>query len=93
MPKETFTDKELGEDIFSFTEESNGFSFSHDLMELVPSVADGEIGDMLDLEPYTPLLRLDITKYTNTGIPVMYNTEYYVHDLIKFTASRSISRF
>jgi GntR family transcriptional regulator len=91
MNKETFSEKELGEDIFSFAEENNNFYLSHDLMELVPTVADDEIEEMLNLEKNTPLLCLDITKYTDKGIPVMYNTEYYVHDLIKFTASRTIT--
>ncbi|WP_121610711.1 GntR family transcriptional regulator [Mesobacillus foraminis] len=89
--KKTFTDEEIGENIFSFVEENNNFYFSHDLMELVPSVANGQIAQMLNLEVNTPLLRIDITKYTDKGIPVMYNTEYYVHDLIKFTASRTIT--
>ncbi|HZH61697.1 MAG TPA: GntR family transcriptional regulator [Metabacillus sp.] len=91
MKKNTFSDQEVGEDIFSFAEENNNFYFSNDLMELVPSVADDEIGEMLHLEKNTPLLRLDITKYTDKGIPVMLNTEYYVHELIKFTASRTIT--
>lgn len=89
--KNTFSDYELGEGIFSFIEESNNFFFSHDLMEIVPNLASKEICKMLHLEENTPLLRLDITKYTDKGIPIMYNTEYYVHDLIKFTASRTIT--
>jgi GntR family transcriptional regulator len=91
MNKGPFSDLDLGEDIFSFIEHKNNFYFTHDFMELVPSVATGEIGKMLNLAENTPLLRLDITKYTDKGIPVMYNTEYYVHDLIKFTASRTIT--
>ncbi len=91
MNKTTFTDKELGEDIFAVAEENNNFYFRNDLMELVPSVATAEIAEMLHLEKNTPLLRLDITKYTEKGIPVMINTEYYVHELIKFTASRTIT--
>ena len=91
MNKNTFSDQEVGEDIFSFAEENNNFYFSNDLMELVPSVANAEIGEMLHLEKNTPLLLLDITKYTYKGIPVMINTEYYVHELIKFTASRTIT--
>jgi GntR family transcriptional regulator len=91
LNKESFTNKELGEDIFSFIEAQNNFYFSHDLMELVPCVASDEIAKMLNLDPNTPLLRLDITKYTDEGNPVMYNTEYYVHELIKFTATRTIT--
>lgn len=61
-------------------------------MELVPSVANAEKAEMLHLE-VTPLLRRDITKYTEKGIPVMIKTEYYVHELIKFTSSRTITNY
>jgi GntR family transcriptional regulator len=91
MNNAAFSDDEIGENIFSFIEETNNIYFSHDFMELVPSVANEEIANMLKLKANTPLLRIDITKYTDKGIPIMYNTEYYVHDLIKFTASRTIT--
>lgn len=92
LDRDTFTEVDLGNHIFSFIENYCNFRFSHDFMELVPSIANEEIKEILKLEKNTPLLRLDITKYTNKGVPVMYNTEYYVHDLIKFTACRTINR-
>lgn len=91
LAQETFDEAELGEDLFKFIQKTTGVYFSHDFMELIPSVVNEEISKVLNLAIHSPLLRLDITKYTDSGQPVMLNTEYYVHDLIKFTACRTIS--
>ncbi|MFD1360059.1 GntR family transcriptional regulator [Lentibacillus salinarum] len=86
-----FSVQDLAEHIFTFIEEQCDLNFSHDFMEVVPSITDENLSDVLDLEYHTPLLRFDITKHTIQGDAIMYNTDYYVHDLIKFTASRTIS--
>ncbi|GKU81477.1 GntR family transcriptional regulator [Niallia sp. NCCP-28] len=86
-----FGEDDLGQNIFTYLEETSHVHFSHDFMELIPTLADEELGKMLHLPINTPLLRLDITKYTDEGIPIMFNSEYYVHDLIKFTACRTLS--
>lgn len=91
IKEETFNKEHLGEEIFSFIENAGGFHFSHDVLDLIPSIADEKLAEMLGLEEGTPLLRTDITKYTNEGTAVMFNTEYYVHDLIKFNACRTIT--
>lgn len=91
LDRETFEEDELGEHIFSFIERTCNVKFSHDFMQLVPSIVDEKIGEILNLKKNTPLLRFDITKYTDDGQPIMFNSEYYVHDLIKFTACRTIS--
>lgn len=86
-----FSEKDLGEHIFTFIEKNCNLTFSHDFMEIIPSVTDEKLSRILNLAPNTPLLRFDKTKYTVGGQPVMFNTEYYVHDLIKFTAARTTS--
>lgn len=91
IKEETFNKDDLGERIFSFIERAGGFQFSHDVLDLIPCVADESLAEMLQLDIGTPLLRTDITKYTNEGIPAMFNTEYYVHELIKFNACRTIT--
>lgn len=91
MQANRFGADDLGQNIFTYLEETSHVHFSHDFMELIPTLADEELGKMLHLPINTPLLRLDITKYTDEGIPIMFNSEYYVHDLIKFTACRTLS--
>lgn len=96
IPKEYLHDVEfsvtdLDENIFSFIEKNCNVSFSHDFMEIHPSTVDERLSGILKLEQNTPLLRFDITKHTIKGKPIMFNTDYYVHDLIKFTAVRTIS--
>ncbi len=91
MDQVEFSEENLDENIFTFLEENCDLTFSHDFMEIIPSMTDGKLSEFLDLKVNTPLLRFDITKYNLDGQPVMYNTEFYVHDLIKFTAARTTS--
>jgi len=86
-----FKENDLGPNIFTYLEETGNLHFSHDFMELIPTLTTSELGEMLHLPINTALLRLDITKYTDEGMPIMFNSEYYVHDLIKFTACRTLS--
>lgn len=91
MEKIDFSVQDLAEQIFSFVEAECDVQFSHDFMEVIPSITDEKLSEVLQLDMNTPLLRFDISKLTIEGDPVMFNTDYYVHDLIKFTAGRTIS--
>ncbi|SDY74106.1 GntR family transcriptional regulator [Proteiniborus ethanoligenes] len=83
-------EEDLGKSMFDFVEEACNCQFSHDFMEIIPSLVTKEIKDILGLEENTPILRVDVIKYTVEGCPVMYNTEYYVDNLIRFTACRTM---
>lgn len=84
-------EKDLGKSMFDFVEESCNCQLSHDFMEIIPSLVTREIADILKLEKNSPILRVDVIKYSIEGYPVMYNTEYYVDKLIRFTACRTRS--
>lgn len=95
VPKKFLGNKEineedLGKSMFDFVEEGCNCQFSHDFMEIIPSLVTAEIADILKLEEKSPILRVDVTKYSIEGYPVMYNTEYYVDKLIRFTACRTM---
>ncbi len=87
--KET-NEEDLGKSMFDFVEEGCNCQFSHDFMEIIPSLVTAEIADILKLEEKSPILRVDVTKYSIEGYPVMHNTEYYVDKLIRFTACRTM---
>lgn len=96
IPKAFLGDKEiserdLGKSMFDFVEDSCKCELSHDFMEIIPSLVDEEIANILNLEEKSPILRVDVIKYSLEGYPVMYNTEYYVDKLIRFTACRTKS--
>ncbi|WIV12379.1 GntR family transcriptional regulator [Proteiniborus sp. MB09-C3] len=82
-------EKDLGKSMFDFVEESCNCQLSHDFMEIIPSLVTKEIADILKIGEKSPILRVDVTKYSMEGYPVMYNTEYYVDSLIRFTACRT----
>jgi GntR family transcriptional regulator len=94
LPKKILKDVELseelfGQSIFEFIEENTNFEFSHDHMELIPELVTKELSEILNLDINSPLLRADIIKYATDGKVVMYNSEYYVDELIRFNALRS----
>lgn len=82
---------DLGKSMFDFVEESCNCQLSHDFMEIIPSLVTKELAKILGLEENSPILRVDVTKYSIEGYPVMYNSEYYVDKLIRFTACRTNS--
>lgn len=82
-------EKDLGKSMFDFVEDGCNCELSHDFMEIIPSLVTREVADILKLEEKSPILRVDVIKYSIEGNPVMYNTEYYVDNLIRFTACRT----
>jgi len=84
-----FDIEDLGQSMFDFVEENTNHEFSHDYMELIPELVTEELAHILGLDINSPILRVDVVKYTTDGLEIMYNTEYYVDNLIRFSALRS----
>lgn len=89
LTNKEINEKDLGKSMFDFVEEVCNCQLSHDFMEIIPSLVTREIADILKLEESSPILRVDVVKYSIEGHPVMHNTEYYVDKLIRFTACRT----
>lgn len=81
--------EDLGRSMFDLIEERTNFTFSYDEMELIPLLVTEKLSQVLRLDVGSPILKVDVIKYSIEGIPLMYNTEYYVDDLIRFTALRN----
>jgi GntR family transcriptional regulator len=90
LKDKNISEKDLGKSMFEFVEERCNCEISHDFMEIIPCLVTSEIADILNLDRGSPILRVDVTKYTIEGYPIMYNTEYYVDELIRFTACRTM---
>ncbi|WP_406243864.1 GntR family transcriptional regulator [Tissierella carlieri] len=84
-----FSEELFGQSMFDFIEENTNFEFSHDYMELIPELVTKDLSEILNLDINSPLLRADVIKYATDGKVVMYNSEYYVDELIRFNALRS----
>ena len=91
LKSKEINEKDLGKSMFDFVEDRCNCKISHDFLEIIPSLVTSEIADILNLNEGSPILRVDVTKYTIEGYPIMYNTEYYVDELIRFTACRTMS--
>lgn len=83
--------EDLGRSMFELVEKKSNYRLSYDSMELIPDIVTEKLSKILRLEVGSPILRVDIIKYSSEGIPIMYNTEYYVDELIRFTALRNNS--
>lgn len=79
----------IGSSMFQLVEEKSNYSFSYDEMELIPEIVTEELSHILKLDKNSPILRADVIKYSIEGIPIMYNSEYYVDEMIRFTALRN----
>lgn len=90
LENRTVKEEGLGKSMFDFVEEACNCQLSHDFMEIIPSLVTKDIKEILNLEENSPILCVDVIKYTVEGYPVMYNTEYYVDNLIRFTACRTM---
>lgn len=83
--------EDLGKSMFDLVEEKSNFILNYDSMEVIPDIVTDKLSKELRLEINSPILRVDVIKYSLEGIPIMYNTEYYVDELIRFTALRNNS--
>lgn len=84
-----FKEEDLGSSMFDLVESRSNFTFSYDSMELIPEIITDKLSKVLKLEANEPILKVDVIKYSLEGIPIMYNSEYYVDELIRFTALRN----
>lgn len=84
-----FDKSKLGESMFDFVKDNSNYEFSYDYMEFIPELVTNEVSRALSLELNTPILRVDVTKYATNGDVIMYNTEYYADNLIRFSALRN----
>lgn len=79
----------LGQSIFDFVEDNTDIIFEYDYMEIIPELVTEEISNITGLRIGSAILRVDVVKYSHKGIEIMYNSEYYIDDLIRFSALRN----
>lgn len=77
--------------IFPVVEELCQCSITHDVLEIYPAITDGELSELFKISENTPLLAFDVLEYTKDSVALMYNTEYYTGDFIKFTLCRNVA--
>lgn len=82
-------EEHLGKSIFDFVETNTDIVFEYDYMEIIPELVSEDLSKHTGLKQGSPIIRVDVVKYSQEGIGIMYNSEYYVDDLIRFSALRS----
>jgi len=65
-----------------------GFPVHHAVAVLRPDIATREIGGLLQIEPGSPLMRIEQTDFTIAGRPVMISSEWHVPDVFELRVNR-----
>jgi GntR family transcriptional regulator len=87
---ERFNPDDFVKSMFPLVEETCGCRITHDVVEIAPTTADKKLSELFAVPPRSPILRADVLEYTDEGIAVMYNTEFYHDKFIRFTLCRTI---
>lgn len=88
---ENFSEQDLEKSMFAFIENICEQQITHDVLEIIPAVADKNLSRIFNVPILTPLLRLDVLEYGEKGMPLMYNSEYYTDKFIRFTLCRNVA--
>lgn len=88
---EDFGPADMESSMFALVENACGCRITHDVLEIIPTVADEKLAAVFKIPVNTPLLRLDVVVYQGDGSPVMYDTEYYYDKFIRFTLCRNVA--
>ncbi len=83
-----FDPSELQHPIYEFLETRCGQTIVHNLSELVPMTAGGELAKRLEMTPGEALLRFDEVGFNRENQPVMFSRLYHKDRFIRFTLLR-----
>lgn len=88
---EDFDEKDMEGSMFALVENLCDCQITHDVLEIIPTVADEKLAAVFKIPVNTPLLQLDVVVYAGDGTVVMYDTEYYYDKFIRFTLCRNVA--
>ena len=74
--------------LYTFIEEQCGIQIGMSTTELIPTVADGDLSKMLNVDVGAPLLTFRATVNDVFGAPLVYAREYFRPDKFKFVVTR-----
>lgn len=89
ISKWNFDKEDLGKSMFDLIERNSNYIFSYDSIELIPELVTEKLSQVLQVQVNKAILKTEVIKYSLEGIPIMYNSEYYVDELIRFSALRN----
>ncbi len=92
IPAHLLTEPYQAEDflqpIYSYLWENGRSHFNYYLSEIVPMVANEELGKILYIKPQTPMLSLHEIGYNDDNEPILKSTSCFRDDLIRFRLIR-----
>ena len=89
---EPYQDSELAQPIFRFIEQRCHARVDYILSEMVPTLAEGEAADSLQLAPGTAILKFVEVFYSTKNKPLVLASVHFRDPLIRFHALRKMSQ-
>lgn len=84
-----FKDAELRDSMFHFVEKRCNCEITHDFIEIKPVVSDEKLARLFEIEEGVALFKFETVEFTKEGVPIMYNTEYYLPKFVTFQMCRT----
>ena len=86
-----FVKSDFEPSIYPVVENLSQSEITHDVLEMYPSLVDKELSELFNIPEGEPLICFDVLEYRKDSIAIMYNTEYYTDQFIRFTICRNIA--
>ena len=86
--RQPVTDQNFRPPIFQLLQENCRLNCYMDVSRLIPTVAQGEIAEILQLEPGTPLMYIEEVDYDVDGNPILFSRQYFVNDYFRHNIIR-----
>ena len=82
------TEQDLRAPVFQLLQDNCRLNCFMDIARLLPAVAEGELAEILQLEPGTPVLYIEEVDYDVDGNPILFSRQYFVSDYFQYNIIR-----
>ena len=82
------TEQALRAPVFQLLQDNCRLNCFMDIARLKPAVAQGELAEILQLEPGTPVLYIEEVDYDVDGNPILLSRQYFVSDYFQYNIIR-----
>lgn len=82
------TEQALRAPVFQLLQDNCRLNCFMDIAQLLPVVAEGELAQMLQIAPGTPVMYIEEVDYDVDGNPILFSRQYFVSDYFQYNIIR-----
>ena len=86
-----YSDEELHQSIFKFLREQCGQETVQMLSEIIPTIVNDELAELLKMDPGAPLLQFDEVHQNKLYKPLFFSRNYYHRAFVRFSVLRTLA--